>query len=104
MAKINLNSPPTYVAVIEYWSRGQRRNGDQWSTRRCQEVLREMGFDSQPCYDGRPKNALIQKVVLQGTREEVLRDRKLITNRLRMLAGGKIPLVFKLVTKPGGKT
>ena len=89
-----------YTATIEYWSRGQRRDGSQWSTKRCQEVLCGLGFDSQPAYSGQPHNALIQKVTLQGVRDKILRDRTIITKRLRAMAGGKIPLVFKL--DPGG--
>ena len=83
----------TYKANIEYWSRG----GMSWSTKRCQEVLKELGYDSIPAYPGRPANSLIQKVMFEGTREQVLHHRKKITDRLRIESGGRMALVFSYI-------
>lgn len=87
----------SYTATIEYWSRGQIRGGYQWSTKRCQAVLKELGYTSVAAYQGQPANSLIQKVVFEGTREQVLHHRRVITDRLRIMSGNRMALVFKVV-------
>ncbi len=88
-----------YTATIEYWSRGQIRGGMSWSTKRCQAVLKDLGYTSVAAYEGRPANSLIQKVVFEGTRAQVLRHRRVITDRLRIMSGNRMSLVFKAVQK-----
>lgn len=87
----------TYTATIEYWSRGAIRGGMSWSTKRCQAVLEELGYTSVAAYQGRPANSLIQKVVFEGTREQVLHHRRVITDRLRIMSGNRMPLVFRVI-------
>ncbi len=92
----NSNEEPIYQATLSFISRGQLRGGISWSTKRVKAALSKMGFTCEPYYLPNKPNALVQKVELVGTREEVIRDRQLITTRLRNMSSGKMEMAFKL--------
>jgi len=85
-----------YTAEYTFWSRGSIRGGMSWSTKRCKQVLLNMGFDTEAAYEGQPSNALIQRVQFSGTRDQVIEQRHLIADRLRTLSGGRMAMRFKL--------
>ncbi len=85
-----------YRATITFISRGQRRGGINWSTKRVQQSLGSLGYKCEPAINGQPHNALLQKVDLKGTRDKIIHDRKEISSQLRIMSGGRIGIKFKL--------
>ena len=88
-----------YTATIQFLSRGQCRGGIYWSTKRCREVLKAMGYDMSPGLKGQPVDALIQEVTFTGTREEILEHRKKITGRLQGISSRRIGIKFEMSNK-----
>jgi len=83
-----------HTAYIEFISRGQVRGGYQWSTIRTTTKLHSMGYVCTQPYRG----TLVQRVTFEGTREEILHHRLVITNQLKVMSGGKVPTRFHLIT------
>ncbi len=86
-----------YTAQYEYLSRGAIRGGMSWSTKQCQQVLKDMGFMSTAAYEGSPPNSIIQKVQFKGTREQILTQRRSIRDQFMTLSGGRMAMKFKLL-------
>lgn len=62
---------------IEFINRGASRKG-YYSTKKTTEALERLGYEVHV-------NGIISTVYLSGSREEILKARKEITNRLRIM-------------------
>lgn len=84
-------------AELQFMSRGNSRRG-QWSTIGMERSLARHGYKMEPVFEPSGKGkALIQKVAISGTRDEILRQRKEISDIVRIASQGVMRARFKLI-------
>lgn len=83
-------------ATIEVISRGNLRGGAQWSTKTVRAAMNELGYEISGSNPDKPDNQLLQTIKFSGTRDEIIAARTEITNKLKRLSSGKIPLKFNV--------
>lgn len=88
-----------YTAQIWFISRYQDRSYS-WSTKQCKHAMECIGLTMTPLFEGCTE---LQKVVISGTREQMITQRNDISDRLRSVSGGGIHPAFELLDSDGNK-
>ena len=82
-----------YTAHIEIFSRGAIRGGVTWSTKQVKEAMLKLGYK---CFIT-GSHQLIQTVEITGTRDDIIRQRTEISDRLRSMSTGRMATRFDLI-------
>lgn len=87
-----------YHARITFVSRMNTRKM-QYSTRRVKEALADAGYETYGAVDNLSERQPLQSIDINGTREEVLKQREDIERVLRIAAGGRVSKRFEVISK-----
>ena len=88
-----------YHAEIAFFSRGSSRKG-YYSTKGLDAALKKAGYEMEAYYERSPDQRgkpLIQKVLISGTRDEIIKQRNEINRILRIHSMGLARPYFKLL-------